>query len=99
MNKWLGLLKLLGPAIIATVVPHGDLIAPLVVHGIEEAEKMKGATGSEKLERAKTLVGIGISGMNTAAGKELVNPVEVNTAINSGISTVVDVVNLVSKKG
>lgn len=95
MNRWLDLLKTLGPIIIATTVPNGALIAPAIVRGIEEAEKIKGASGAEKLahvvEIAKASAAVAqASGVN-------IDPVEVETAAHEAISATVDVVNIVNK--
>lgn len=94
--KWLALIKLIAPIIISAKVPHGDTIAPLVVHGIEEAEALKVASGNGKLLHAENIVNIGIDAANTAGAK--IDKTAVNGALSSGISTVIQVANLIHPK-
>ena len=95
---WLGLVKVIAPIVIAQTVPHGDLVAPLVVHGIESAEGLKGAPGADKLAHARDLVNTGIAGINAAAGSQKIDPAAVSAAVESGISTTVDIAKLIHKQ-
>ena len=95
--SWIDLIKALVPIIITAKVPHGDVIAPLVTHGITTAEEMVGASSSVKLDKAQDLVHTGIAGINAAAGTIKVDPTAVDQALASGISTVVNVANLIHK--
>lgn len=97
--NWLQLVKLLAGVIIPSVVPHGDLLAPLVVHGIEQAEAAQGKTGAEKLVIASDLVDTGIAGINAAAGTTKIDPAAIHALVQEGISTVVDTANIVKAKG
>lgn len=99
-NAFKSLVIQLGPSIIAAKVPHGDVLAPYIVKGIILAETFKGKTGSEKLEIAKTEAAIGLDAINAAkvdSGQMPINSQAINGMIESGISTVVNVVNLVNK--
>lgn len=94
--NWLDLIKALAPIIIAAKVPHGSVIAPLVVNGISEAEAIKGSSGSEKLNHAVNLVNVGIDSYNAISPKPL-DKDAINKTIGDGISTTVDVANLIHK--
>lgn len=96
--NWLALVKALAPTIIAATVPHGDLLAPLVVQGITEAESAVGKSGAEKLAIAQKVVDTGIAGVNAAAGRQKIDPVAVHQIVAEGISTTVDIVNQVHAK-
>jgi hypothetical protein len=93
MSKWLELLKVLGPVIIATTVPHGDLIAPAIVNAIAEAEQIKGATGPEKLAHVVAIAS------NTAQIAQTsgvnINPAAVAAATVEAINTTVAVINII----
>lgn len=69
-------------------------IAPAVAAGIVAAEKMKGATGAEKLAHVQELAHAAAEGANAAAGREVVSVVGIDQAAANAISTVVSVVNL-----
>lgn len=99
MSRFLSLVKLLAPMIIANLVPHGQEIAPFVSAGIEEAEalKAKGASKAERLAHARALVNNGINGYNAAAGHEKINPAAVNAVIDEAISTTVNVANIIDR--
>ena len=98
MNKWLELVKLLAPIIVASTVPGGAVLGPLIAHGISEAEKMKGATGSEKKAHVLNLVSDGVAGINTAKGQEVLDPSATVDAASKAIDTTVAVVNLVNQQ-
>ena len=96
--KWLDVLKAILPVVLPLVNPALGLAAPLILHGITEAEQMKGASGQQKLAHAVNIVNTGVAATNQAAGKQIIDPVVVNQTANDAISTAVDITNLVSKK-
>jgi hypothetical protein len=93
--KWLELVKTLAPVILTAVNPALGAISPLIVHGITTAESMPGASGTDKLNSVVDLVNTGVQGMNTAAGKTVVDPNLVNSALVQGINTTIATVNLI----
>lgn len=96
MSKWLTILKVLGPAIIATTVPGGALIAPLIVTAIAEAEKIRGASGPEKKAAVIELVKVGVAGVNAASkGKVTIDPVAAAKTASAAIDTTIGVINLI----
>lgn len=72
-------------------------LLPLIMHGIQTAEGMKGASGAEKKARAIDLVRIGLSGVETATGKHPLDIPETAAAVDNGIDAVVSMVNAVKK--
>ena len=72
-------------------------LLPLIMHGIQTAEGMKGATGAEKKARAIDLVRIGLSGVETATGKHPLDIPETLDAVSHGIDATVAAVNAVQK--
>jgi len=95
--NWLDLLKVLGPAIVATTVPGGALLAPLIIQGIQEAEGLKGATGPEKKAHVVGLVRAGITTANLVAKKDVLSPTESVATVSAAIDAVVGAVNLVQQ--
>ena len=93
--NWLGLIKTLAPIVLAAT-PLAP-IAPFISLGIGEAEQLAGASGPEKLAHAVNIAQTGIAAVNAQAGKDLIDPALSADAISKGISTVVDVTNIVHK--
>lgn len=95
-TKWLDLVKLLAPIVLANV-KGGDKIAtviPVVVQGIQEAEQIKGAKGPEKKDHVLNVTDAAVTALN-ATGKVKLDPQEVRATVSDGIDTVVQTVNLV----
>lgn len=98
MNKWLALLSQIGPVVLASV-PGGAALMPfipLVMHGITTAEGMN-KPGADKKAYVLDLLNTSIVGTNEAlavAGHTAVaDPALVLKAADSGIDTVVDIIN------
>jgi len=94
---WKTLVSVLGPMILANV-PHAERVAPLVptiVHGISEAEDLKGASGAEKKAHVLSMVADAVTGINVAKGRTVVSPDDLATVAGSGIDTVIGTINLV----
>lgn len=71
-------------------------LLPLIMHGIQTAEGMKGATGAEKKAAALELVRTGLAGV-AAAGKHPLDEPSALAAVSHGIDAVVASVNAVQK--
>lgn len=95
MSKWLELLKTLGPVVIAATVPHGAVIAPVIIQAIAEAEAIRGASGPDKLAHVVTIAGQAAE-IAKEAGVKL-EPSEVTAAATNAINATVGVVNIVHK--
>lgn len=95
--SWIDIVKAIGPALLAAKVPHGADIAPLVIHGIEVAESLKGVKSSEKLQAARDLAITGAKAVNAAYGKPKLNIDAIDGSIDNGINAVVSVANAVTK--
>ncbi len=72
-------------------------LLPLIMHGIQTAESMKGASGAEKKAKAIELVRTGLTGVETATGKHPLDIPETAAAVDNGIDAVVGMVNAVKK--
>lgn len=94
---WKALIKLTAPIILAST-PLAP-IAPFVALGIQSAEKIKGASGPEKLEHAVEISRAAIAATNAQAGRVVVDPALADATIQSGINTVIGVANIVHRSG
>jgi hypothetical protein len=70
-------------------------IAPAIAAGIIAAEKIKGASGAEKLAHVQEIAHAAAEATNAAAGREVVSVIGIDQAAANAISTVVSVVNVV----
>lgn len=93
MSSWLQLVLQLVPVILA-LTPLAK-IAPSVISGIMEAEQMPGATGAQKLAHVQTIAVDAAQAVNLGVGRVVLDPVAVQDASATAISTAVAVVNLV----
>jgi hypothetical protein len=94
-DRFVEIVDRLGPVVLA-VVPGGDKIAPLVptiVHGIKEAQAMKGASGAEKKRHVLNAITDGAD-VAAAAGVH-VSSEEIAAIASRGIDTVVEAVHVV----
>lgn len=95
LSRFVEILDRVGPSILA-VVPGGEKIAPLVpkiVHGIKEAQAMKGASGEEK--KAHVLAAIADGADVAKAAGVHVSTEEITAIASKGIDAVVETVHVV----
>lgn len=95
LDRFVEIVDRLGPAVLA-VVPGGDKIAPLVpkiVHGIKEAQAMKGASGADKKQHVLNVITDGAD-VAAAAGVH-VSSEEITAIASHGIDTVIEAVHVV----
>lgn len=97
LGKFLDLIRVILPAILSVANPALAPLSGVIIHGIDEAEQMKGATGAQKLAHVVNLSTLSAEGINTAAGKVIVDPTMVAQAAGSAISTAVDVANIIQR--
>lgn len=94
LHSFSTLLKVIAPVVLP-FVPNGDKLAPFVgqiMHGIDEAEQIPGATGPEKKAHVMNIVAIGAG----AAGTHVtLDQAEVLTTANAGIDAVIGAIKLV----
>ena len=93
MDKWISILKILGPAIMM-VVPGGQPFIPLVIAGIQVAE-MSGQPGAEKKKIAKDAIKLGAETANAIAKKEVMKPSDAVAVADNAIDAIVGAVNIV----
>lgn len=96
-KKWLDLVKLFGPIILAQVKPEFAPIANEITEAIATAETIKGASGAEKLKAVQSIADNAADSINLAKGKTIVNKDDLHAGIASGVATVVSGVNLVHR--
>lgn len=95
LSRFVEIVDRLGPAVLA-VVPGGDKIAPVVpkiVHGIKEAQAIKGASGAEKKAHVMAILEDGADVANAAGGH--VSADELKSIASHGIDAVVEAVHVV----
>lgn len=95
-SKFLNLVNLIAPIVLSNV-KGGEKIVPVIptiVHGIQEAEQIKGASGSEKKAHVLNVVAAGVNAAN-ATGKVKLDPAEVQHVASSGIDTVIDAIHAI----
>lgn len=93
MNKFLQILKILGPAVLS-LTPGAEKFAPLVIAGIDIAERT-GKPGVEKRQIFLESVKLGAEAANTAANKEVAPVGEVVAVADNTVDAIVQAVNLV----
>lgn len=72
-------------------------LVPLIMHGIQTAESMKGASGAEKKAAALDLVRLGLAGVSGATGKHPLDEPSALEAVSHGIDATVAAINAVQK--
>ena len=95
LARFVEIVDRLAPAVLA-VVPNGEKIAPLVpriVHGIKEAQAIKGATGEEKKKHVLAAITDGAT-VAAAAGAH-VSSEEIVAIASKGIDTVIEAVHVI----
>lgn len=93
--KWLDLAKILSSILIPFINPKLAPLAPVIANGINEAEAIPGASGADKLQHVVNIATSATQGINTVAGKTVVDPDHVTQTAAATVSAIVDVVNLV----
>lgn len=93
--KWLELVRTLAPFILAAVPGVPPVLIPAIIHGIQTAEQIPGASGPQKKAAVLDLVSTGITAANTVAGRPLVNKAHVTGAVSAGIDATVNAVNAI----
>lgn len=97
-SKWLALVKLLAPIIITSIKPQLGPIVSEVTDAITEAEEFIDAKGPAKLGHVKNIAEKAADLVNATTGKEIVDKVDLGSAIDSTVETVVKVANLINNK-
>lgn len=97
-SKWLSLVQMLAPIILTAVKPSLAPIVGNVTAAIQEAEQIKGASGTDKFQHVQNIAHAAADSVNTAAGKEVIHIPTLDNALQDGVSTVVSVANLVHGK-
>lgn len=94
MNRWLKLVEQFAPIVLANVQGVPKSVIPFVVHGVQTAEAIEGATGEQKLAAAQQIVADGVAALNTVK-PNAIDSDAVNAAVAYGINATVQAVNAV----
>ena len=95
MKKWLALVKLIGPLIVATVRPELGPVATDIVDAITEAEHIKGAPGSQKLAHVIRVADEAVSAAKGAGAQ--IDVASTHDAVVEATEAVVAVANAVER--
>ncbi len=94
---WKSIIRVILPLIIAQRAPKFAPLIPVIIHGIEEAEDLKHASGKDKLSHAVELTKTAAEGINIIKDKEIINIGDLTAASTDAINTAVSIANLVTK--
>lgn len=94
---WKSLVNVVASTVLPLAFPKLGPAIPFIVHGIEEAEKIKGASGNQKLQTAVEIAISGAKATNTITGKNTIDIDAMNATVAAGISAVVNGANVFHK--
>lgn len=97
MNKWLSLALNFAPFILIGIPGMPPALIPVIVHGIQEAEQLQGASGADKKAHVLSLVNDGITAVNAAQNKQVINPAVALPAVSAGIDATIGAANTVAQ--
>jgi hypothetical protein len=94
--RWLQAIELLAPTLASVFIPGpaGQILGGVIAHGIQDAEHLTGASGSEKLQHVVNLTNDAVAGINAVRPNTL-DPVLVQSTAVTIINGVVQTANLV----
>ncbi len=96
--NWLAILKTVVTVVLPMVHPKLAAVSPLILQGITEAETIhSNSSSNEKLASVVDLVNTGVLAVNSAAGKQIIDPGVVSTSAADAISLAVDVTNMIHR--
>lgn len=97
MNQWFSLVMNLAPLVLAAVPGMPPVLIPTIVHAIQEAQQIQGASGAAKKAHVLAVATDAVTAVNGAKGTTVINPAVVQGAVSSGIDTTIGVINLVQQ--
>ncbi len=95
---WKSIIRIILPIIIAQKAPKLAPLVPAIIDGIEQAEDLITAKGTDKLDHVVDLTKTAAVAINTVKGKEVISPDEIGSVAGDAISTAVGITNLISDK-
>ena len=95
MKSWFEAIKMLVPLIISLVNPKLAPLASSITAGINEAESIPGASGTDKLTHVVNIATASANAINQATGKTIVNPTDITADAGAVISAAVDIAKTV----
>jgi hypothetical protein len=95
--NWIQLLLGMAPAILAVAKVPAALI-PTITHAMAEAQGLSGASGADKKAHVLSIVQDGVTALNDAKGKTVLDPAKTVAAVSGGIDTTIATINLVQDR-
>lgn len=92
--KWIQAVEMLLPIVFLLIPRFPALLVPVVIHGIEEAQAIPGASGIEKKNHVLELVKLSAAGINAAAHRIVINIDRDFPLIERGIDLAMSVVGI-----
>lgn len=89
------LAQALAPMTISILNPKLTPLAGAIGNGIAEAEMIPGAKGPEKLQHVLDIANQATVGINNTAGKQVIDPTNLNLAATEAVNTTVSILNLI----
>lgn len=97
MNRWLSLVLNLAPLVLMGIPGMPVVLIPTIVHAIQEAQQIKGASGADKKAHVLTVATDAVTAVNGAKGQVVVDPAVVTAVVAPAIDTTIGVINLVQQ--
>lgn len=72
-------------------------LLPVLIHGVQTAEMLKGASGAQKKQHVLSLLGDSLTTVQTLSGKKVLDVPEAQRAVSHSIDAVVAALNAVKK--
>ena len=94
MAKWLSLIGSIAPYVLLAIPGIPPVIIPAVVHGIQVAEGIQGASGAQKKAAVLDLVSTALTTVNGVTPGS-VDVEDALSAVSGGIDTTISVINTV----
>lgn len=95
--NWSELLAHVGPAVLKTANVASAVI-PLAIHAMREAQSLPGASGPKKKAHVMALITDGVTALNEARGKQVLDLQATRDAVSDGIDTTIAAINLVTQR-
>lgn len=96
MLKWLETIGSIAP-LVMQFIPGCAPLAPYVSFGVQQAEKIPGASGAQKRDIAIAIAKAGVGATNALKGSTLIDPAISDETIGATVDAVVGITNIVHK--
>lgn len=97
MTTWFSLVMNLAPLVLMAVPGMPPVLIPTLVHAIQEAQQIPGASGAAKKAHVLAVATDAVTAVNGAKGTQVIDPGVVPGVVSHGIDTTIGVINLVQR--